>query len=122
MEVKELSFIEVANTRARLCRKFFMYVNCAGCPLAELKEKYCGVNSRLTCPEFIMEYPTLVLVALSKYNNEHPENPTWHQWLNAVYNYYKGTSQQTFTEWLDTEITEEEARHFNIPNKEQLKL
>ena len=120
-DLKEPTFIEVANARHRLCKKFQAFVNCAGCPIAAAKEKYCE-NRHLTCAEFIFNNAHTALTALNNYNKEHPENPTWHQWLNCVYNYYKGFGTETFTEWLDTEITEEQADKFNIPNKEQLKL
>jgi len=120
-DLKEPTFIDIVNARQRLCRKFRIFVNCAGCPIAEAKEQYCG-NKHITCSDFIFTWPHTIFTVLDNYNKEHPENPTWHQWLNCVYNYYKGTSKLTFTEWLDTEITEEEADKFNIPNKEQLKL
>lgn len=118
---KEPTFIDIVNARQRLCKKFQVFVNCAGCPIAAAKERYCECKYS-TCSEFIFDYPNTVVTALDNYNKEHPENPTWHQWLNYVYNYYKGASKLTFTEWLDTEITEEEASKFNIPAKEKLKL
>lgn len=120
-DLKEPTFIDIVNARQRLCKKFQVFVNCAGCPIATAKERYCE-NKHITCAEFIFAWPQIAVTALNNYNIAHPENPTWHQWLNCVYNYYKGTSNITFTEWLDTEITEEEADKFNIPNKEKLKL
>ena len=120
-DLKEPTFIDIVNARQRLCKKFQAFVNCAGCPIAAAKEHYCKTE-HITCSEFMFNYPHTALTVLNNYNKEHPENPTWHQWLNYIYNYYKGMNKITFTEWLDTEITEEEADKFNIPNKEQLKL
>ena len=101
-DLKEPTFIDIANARQRLCKKFKIFVNCAGCPIATAIEQYSEYKYP-TCSEFIFDYLNTVVKALNTYNKEHPENPTWHQWLNCVYNYYKGLSNLTFTEWLDTE-------------------
>jgi len=121
--VNETTFVNFINMRHRLCKKFDKYVNCAGCPISEIKEKYSDPNKSVTCSEFIMSCPITTLTALLNYNKKHPENPTWKEWLNYVYVHYpEFLNDRPYEEWLDTEINEDLAKLYNIPTKEQLKL
>lgn len=116
----EPTFIDIVNARQRLCKKFQAFVNCAGCPIAAAKERYCE-NKHITCAEFMFNYSHTALTVIENYNKEHPINPTWQEWFNYLYTlYHKFSGNKSYKEWLNTEITEEEANKFNIPNKEQL--
>ena len=110
--------IEYLRQKARMCD----YENadgrrCEECPFnKELIIPY-GTSG---CDDIDEKYPEKAVQLVYEWAQSHPELPTWNEWLHSIYKYYNGFNKQSFIEWLNTTITQEEAEHWNIPSKKEL--
>ena len=82
--------------------------NCFGCGY------YACLASGMSCDNFAEENPEKAIKIVYNWAKNHPEYPTWKEWLYSIYKYYNGFSHKTFEEWLNTKISKEEAEHWNI--------
>lgn len=84
---------------------------CQNCPINLL-------DTSGECDSFYERNPEKAVEIVMKWAKSHPEYPTWREWLEPIYKYYRGFGSKTFEEWLDTPIQQDEATRFNIEAKE----
>lgn len=81
----------------------------------------CPINFLDTageCDSFCERNPEKAVEVVMKWAKSHPEYPTWREWLEPIYKYYRGFGSKNFEEWLNTPIQQDEATRFNIEPKE----
>ena len=119
-EKATMDAVEYLRQKIRMCEYEGKKENgvCKNCPFN------IALENIKDCDEVEIKYPEKAVQLVYEWAKTHPELPTWNEWLHGVYNYYKGFNSNhnmvNFLEWLNTPITQEEAEHFNIPNKKDL--
>ena len=92
---------------------------CSDCPIFLLMKEVRREDE--VCDNFDVYYPKECVAGVVKWMAQHPALPTWREWLHYVYHYYKGfRTSSTMEDWLDTPVTEELAKKYNIPYRRDI--
>ena len=115
--VEEMTAIDFIKGKKRMCDyEGASGRACANCPIYLNYVK--PSEDDLACDNIEEEYPEEIITIVKKWCETHFEYPTWNEWLHSIYNC--NMTNKNFTEWLNTPISEEQAKFFNIPNKKEL--
>lgn len=103
--------VNFLKQKSRMC-EIELEDMCQNCPINILD------TNLKDCEAFFEQYPEKAVDAINRWAKSHPEYPTWREWLEPIYKYYRGFGSRSFDEWLDTPIQMEEAIKYSIEPKE----